>query len=167
MNAVKYQNWEQTTNKFQLCHYCASNPWQPEAWCRLLLIMELCFLIEWVLDVQPWHSGGVRLGNLTQDFHLLGDISSCLLHHRPGWRISPKGLTHVAYQDISLENYTLFLSLMLAKMSIDRVTMTIKKQSLSRLPECLFFSAVLIKFLSSAFSFGRIHDENVVADCNL
>lgn len=51
-------------------------------WCRPLLIMELChfflcvFLIEWVLAVHARYSGGVRLGNLMLDSHLLGPHTS-------------------------------------------------------------------------------------------
>lgn len=121
-------------------------------WCRPLLIMELChfflcvFLIEWVLAVHARYSGGVRLGNLMLDSHLLGPHTSST----PDYCITDPSRKSSWYwhNTCSLSgnfprDHILLLGLMSAEVSHPEDALTMlpwqceKNSCSSRSPECL------------------------------
>lgn len=121
-------------------------------WCRPLLIMELChfflcvFLIEWVLAVHARYSGGVRLGNLMLDSHLLGPTLLQLLitaSQIPVENPLDTGITRAAYQEISPETIFFFSVWCQPRCLIPEDALTMlpwqceKNSCSSRSPECL------------------------------
>lgn len=174
------QAWSGTKYSFVIVIIVTHGNRKP--WCRPLLIMELChfflcvFLIEWVLAVHARYSGGVRLGNLMLDSHLLGPHTSST----PDYCITDPSRKSSWYwhNTCSLSgnfprDHILLLGLMSAEVShswrcVDNVAMAMwEKQLFIKVTWVFAFSGGLIKFLSYAFSFGLLPSERVVAECNL
>lgn len=135
----------------------------------------MCFWLSG-LAVHARNSGGVRLGNLMLDSHLLGPGLLQLLitaSQTPVDNPLDTGVTHAAYQGISPETVLFFSVWCQLRCPIPEDALTMlpwqweKKQLFIKVTWVFDFSGGLIKFLSYAFSFGHLPSARVVAECNL